>query len=146
MNEETGSDLNQKFSAGGLTGEQVKERQKAGLVNTVPAYRSKTTGQIIAGNLFTFFNLINVLIFFLILLTGQYINTLFMGVILINTLIGMIQEIRAKLAIDRLSILTAASVTVIRDGIEQQIPLAGIVLDDLTVLMPGNQITRTGNG
>ena len=77
----------------GLTDEQVAARRDAGQSNKLPSTGGKTIGQIIAGNLFTFFNLLNILIFFLILLTGLYANTLFMGVIISNVLIGIIQEI-----------------------------------------------------
>ena len=124
----------------GLTDEQVAARRDAGQTNRLSSTGGKTIGQIIAGNLFTFFNLINVLIFFLILLTGQYANTLFMGVIISNVLIGIIQEIRAKVVTDKLKVLTQVHASVIRNGRPQQVSIEEIVLDDVLVLMPGGQI------
>ncbi len=124
----------------GLTDEQVAARRDAGQSNKLPSTGGKTIGQIIAGNLFTFFNLLNILIFFLILLTGLYANTLFMGVIISNVLIGIIQEIRAKVVTDKLKVLTQVHATVIRNGRSQQISIEEIVLDDVLVLMPGDQI------
>lgn len=125
----------------GLTARDVIERQAAGQTNALPSARSKTIGQIIAGNIFTYFNLINVLIFLLILTTGRIANTLFMGVIVVNTLIGIVQEIRAKIVIDRLSILTDVTATVIRDGQEQKIAPDQLVKDDRVVLTPGSQVS-----
>ncbi len=123
----------------GLTDEQVAARRDAGQSNKLPS-TGQTIGQIIAGNLFTFFNLLNILIFFLILLTGLYANTLFMGVIISNVLIGIIQEIRAKVVTDKLKVLTQVHAMVIRNGWSQQISIEEIVLDDVLVLMPGDQI------
>ena len=102
-----------------------------------------------------FFNLVNFIIFVLILTTGKYANGLFMGVIAANTLIGIIQEIRAKKTIDKLSVMTQAHAVVIREGIRQEIPAAEIVLDDVLYFKtgkPGNcrchrlDIRRNGSG
>jgi len=125
----------------GLTAEEVRQRQAAGQVNIQPAAHSKTIAQIITGNVFTYFNLINLIIFLLILTTGRIANTLFMGVIVSNILIGIIQEIRAKKVIDNLSILTDVTATVIRDGQEQKIAPDQLVLDDQVVLLPGSQVS-----
>ena len=133
-----------KATQQGLTSEQVAERKAAGQVNTVSSSHSKTIGQIVFGNVFTYFNLINSLIFVLVLLTGRYANTLFMGVVISNLLIGVIQEIRAKVVTDRLKVLTDARATVVRDGENQSIPIEEIVLGDLLILMPGNQISADG--
>lgn len=124
----------------GLNHTQVQERQAAGLGNTLIQPRSKTVGQILAGNLLTYFNLINLLIFLLVLSTGRYANTLFMGVILVNTLIGIIQEIRAKRVLDQLSIVTAVHAKVLRDGRQLQITLDELVMDDIVILEPGDQV------
>lgn len=124
----------------GLSIVQVQERQAAGLGNALIQPRSKTVGQILAGNLLTYFNLINLLIFLLVLSTGRYANTLFMGVILVNTLIGIIQEIRAKRVLDQLSIVTAVHAKVMRDGHQLQITLDELVMDDIVILEPGDQV------
>ena len=128
----------------GLTREEVDLRLAAGLSNAAPSAHARTIGQIIAGNLLTYFNLINVLIFILILFTGKYVNGLFMGVILINILIGTVQEIRAKIILGRLAILTAVRVAVMRDGREQIIAPEALVQDDLMILVRGDQIAADG--
>lgn len=128
----------------GLTSAEVNDRISRGLVNTIRMPRSKTIGQIIADNVLTPFILINIIIFVMILLTGRLVNTLFMGVVVSNVLIGIIQEIRAKRVVDRLSVITAIRASVIRDGAEQQIPLEKLVLDDVYILRPGNQVCTDG--
>ena len=84
----------------GLTSAQVLLRQEEGLVNAQPPHITKTTGRIIRDNLMTFFNLINAILFLGLLLVESYSNTLFMGVVLSNLLIGVIQELRAKRAVE----------------------------------------------
>ena len=128
----------------GLTESQVRERIARGQVNTASLPRSKSIGQIVADHTLTPFILINSILFILILSTGQYINTLFMGVVVSNVLIGIIQEIRAKRIIDRLSILTDVRAAVVRDGREASIPLTQLVLDDVFLLRPGNQVSTDG--
>ena len=128
----------------GLTSAQVQERVEKGLVNTAAARNTKTVGQIIASNIFTLFNLVNFIIFLLILATGKLANTLFMGVIITNTLIGIIQEIRAKRTIDKLAIISAVQACVIRDGAQRQIPVDQVVQDDVCVLAAGSQVSSDG--
>jgi cation-transporting P-type ATPase E len=128
----------------GLSDEQVRQRLADGLGNAVGETGRKTVGQIIASNVFTLFNLVNSLVFLLILLTGSYHNGLFMGVVLTNLLIGMIEEIRARRIIDRLRIITAASALVRRGGREIQILPEELVLDDVYILRPGSQVCADG--
>ncbi len=128
----------------GLTEEQARERAERGLVNTAAAPTSKTVAQIITSNVFTLFNGVNFAVFLLVLSTGKLANTLFMGVILSNTLIGIIQEIRAKRTLDALRVLSAVQAEVIRDGRPQRIAVEHIVQDDLCVLSAGSQVGADG--
>ena len=128
----------------GLSAARVQERISRGQVNTSSLPRSKSVRQIVADHILTTFVLINVILFILILSTGRYINTLFMGVVVSNILIGIIQEIRAKRIIDRLSILTDVRAAVVRDGQEVMLPLDEMVLDDVFRLRPGNQVSTDG--
>ena len=94
--------------ARGLTAAQVEERVRQGLVNTQATHISKTTGQIVRDNLMTFFNLINLILAVLVLTVGSYKNAAFIGTVVCNTAIGIIQELRAKRTLDRLSLMSAA--------------------------------------
>ena len=127
-------------SAVGLSLQQVEQRVAQGLVNHHTEVPTKTIPQIIKGNVFTLFNLINVILAVLVLMVGSYKNVLFMGVIICNTLIGTFQEIRAKKTIDRLSLISAPRAKVLRDGVKEQIPVNELVLDDVMVLEAGNQV------
>lgn len=124
----------------GLTTQQVNERKEKGLVNNQKGTATKTIGQIVASNLCTLFNLINAILAGLVLFTGSYKNALFMGVILCNLLIGIVQEIRAKRTIDKLSLISAPTATVIRDGVTVKCPVSEVVLDDVCILQAGDQI------
>ncbi len=124
----------------GLTQEEVLSRVAENKVNRIQDRRGKTIGQIILGNTLTFFNLLNLAFFVLIMMVGSYKNGTFMMVILINTVIGIIQEIRTKKTLDSMAILTASRVTVIRGGQESRIEVTDLVLDDVMVLRTGDQI------
>lgn len=124
----------------GLTSEQVKLRIEQGLVNKIKKTKTKSIKQIILGNVFTIFNILNIFLAVIVLLVGSYKNILFLGIVICNTLISIIQEIRSKLIIDKLSVITTNKVNVIRDDKELLIPFDEIVIDDLIVLRPGNQI------
>lgn len=124
----------------GLSSEQVSEREKRGEKNGEFEVKTKSVRSIVAGNIFTLFNLINVLLAAAVALVGSYRNMLFMGVVICNVAIGIIQEIRSKRTIDRLSLISAPKARVIRGGKEIEIPTAEIVKDDLMVLSAGNQI------
>ncbi len=125
----------------GLTSEQVKLRQSQGLCNTPPEPPSKSVSDIIAGNVFTYFNLIFVTLAVLIIYTGSYMDLTFMPVIIANTCIGIFQELRSKRVLDKLTVLHAPVTSVIRDGKETSVRSKDLVLDDVAVFRAGNQIT-----
>lgn len=124
----------------GLTSEEVRAAQAAGKVNADATVKTRSYGSIFRSNICTLFNLINVILAVFVFLTGSYKNMLFMLVIVINTIIGIVQEIRSKITTDRLSIVVAANVEVMRDGKLQKIPIDELVLGDVMRLGRGNQI------
>ena len=101
---------------------------------------TKSYKQIFLNNTITFFNILNAALLGLVLFVGSYKNTLFILVIIINTIAGIYQEIKAKRTLDRLSILTTSHVEVIRDDELKEIDIDQIVLDDYIVLTTGAQI------
>lgn len=124
----------------GLSSAQVSRRVEKGYVNKADNKTSKSAVQIIRDNLFTFFNLINAVLAVLIIGVGSYKNLLFLGIVISNTLIGIIQELRAKRTIDKLSLITATKAQVIRNGRIERIDITELVLDDVMILSSGNQI------
>ena len=124
----------------GLTRDEVQKRIAEGKVNHVRNRNTKSYGSIILGNTLTFFNLLNVAFFVAVVMVGSYKNGLFMMVILINTAIGIVQEIRTKRTLDSLSILNMSRVTALRGGEKTEIPVTEIVLDDVLFLKQGDQI------
>lgn len=124
----------------GLTQEQVRGQIEEGNVNVNENPNTRTYKQIILENSLTFFNFINAVLLVMVLLVGSYKNAAFVMIIVINTVIGIIQEIRAKKTLDKLAILTASKSTVIRDGKEQVISTEELVLGDVVLLKAGDQI------
>ena len=124
----------------GLTQAQVKERMEKGWSNAPVDSPSKTTKEIIISNVFTYFNLIFLVIAVLLLLVGAFRDLTFLPVIICNTLIAIIQEIRSKKVLDKLSVLNAPKATVVREGKLQTIPAEKAVLDDVVKFQAGNQI------
>ena len=124
----------------GLTQAQVKERMEKGWSNAPVDSPSKTTKEIIISNVFTYFNLIFLVIAVLLLLVAAFRDLTFLPVIICNTLIGIIQEIRSKKVLDKLSVLNAPKATVMREGKLQTIPAEKAVLDDVVKFQAGNQI------
>lgn len=124
----------------GLTASQVSSRATDGRSNGGFEIKTKSTFRIICENVFTLFNLINLILAIMVFAVGSYRNALFMGVVICNTAIGIFQSIRAKRAIDKLSIISAPKARVIRDGEEQTIPVGEVVLDDIMILSSGMQI------
>ncbi len=125
----------------GLTPEQVEERKKQGKVNVSPKGSSKTVLDIILKNVFTFFNAMYATIFVLLLIADATImNFTFIGLVVINTMIGIFQEIRSKRKIDQLSLLSAPTATVVRNEGKQEIRIEEVVLDDIIYLSTGKQI------
>ena len=124
----------------GLTSAEVKQRFECGENNGNFDVRTKSVRQIIKDNIFTLFNLLNVILALFVALTGSYRNMLFMGVVISNAAIGVIQELRSKRIIDRLSLISAPKAHVIRDGTEQECAVGDIVKDDILILSGGRQI------
>lgn len=128
------------FIMQGLSSIEVEERKKQGLVNGNYSVKTKTIGQIISGNIFTLFNFINGFMGVLIIMAGSYKNLMFLGVVFWNLLIGIVQEIRSKIIIDRLSLLSEPTAHVIRVSVEKEIKIDDIVRDDVIILKSGKQI------
>ena len=124
----------------GLTDEQVNERIAEGKVNADENPNTRTYKQIVRENTLTFFNFLNLVLLVLVLLVGSYKNAFFVCIIIINTLIGIAQEIRAKKTIDKLAILTARKSVVIREGQKWTVPTEELVLDDVVCLKTGDQV------
>ncbi|NME83893.1 HAD-IC family P-type ATPase [Clostridium sp. SM-530-WT-3G] len=124
----------------GLSSEQVQERIKQGKVNYIPKAPSRTFWQICRANLFTSFNAINIILATIIILAGSPKNAIFVGVIVVNALIGIGQELKAKKTLEQLSVISMAYAKVVRDGEIKKIPIEEIVLDDVLYLETGLQI------
>lgn len=128
----------------GLTAAEVRERVEAGRTNVTPRPGGHTTWDIIRTNVFTWFNLILGVLFVAVITFGSWKDGLFGAVIVINALIGIVQEMRAKIALDRLSVLTAPAAKVVRDGEDREVPVADVVLDDIGRISAGDQIVADG--
>ena len=124
----------------GLTNQQVQERIDAGKVNANENPNTRTYKQIIRENTLTFFNFLNLVLLVLVLLVGSYKNSMFVGIIIVNTVIGIAQEIRAKKTLDKLAILTESKAVVLREGQKWSAPTDQLVLDDILFLKTGDQI------
>ncbi|MBA5270209.1 cation-translocating P-type ATPase [Enterococcus hirae] len=128
----------------GLTDEQVSERVHAQATNETIDPSFKTNKQIVLQNIFTYFNLIFIVLAVLLCLVSSYKNLTFLPVILANTGIAIYQEIRSKKILDNLSVLNAAKVTVVRNGVANKIDMEELVLDDVILLETGQQIPADG--
>lgn len=124
----------------GLSAAEVEAARAAGKNNIDATVKTRSVGEILRSNIFTLFNIVNVILFCFVLYTGSYQNGLFMIIIVLNAAIGIIQEIRSKRVTDRLSIVAARDVKVIRDGERTEVPLDEVVLGDCIVLGRGDQI------
>ena len=124
----------------GLTRQQASERLENGYGNTKPDSADKTVGQIFKDNIFTYLNLVLTLLALCVILVGSYRDLTFMPVVIINTIIGIIQELRSKRALAKLSFISAPNATVIRDGQRMTIQTDETVLDDVAVFEVGQQI------
>ncbi len=125
----------------GLTSEQVSTRVEQGLANVTKTGSKKTIPKIIFQNIFTVFNFVTFIIATWLISVGAYKDLFFMVIVTANIIIGIIQEIRAKLMIDKLSLISAPTTKVIRDGKTIEISVKDIVLDDIILLTPGKQIS-----
>lgn len=124
----------------GLSSEQVNARVAAKLTNKTKKVVGKSYLQIFFSNIFTFFNFLGLFIFFLMVLCKSTSNMLGLIIVLANSAIGIFQEVRSKLAVEKLSIVNEANATVIRNGAEQAVAVCDVVRDDILVLSAGNQI------
>ena len=125
----------------GLSQKEVQERIGKGLVNETNTSVSKTTGEIIRTHSLTYFNFLNIFLGCLVIISGQIKNLTFMAIIIINTIIGIFQELKVKKLVDGLSVITATKATVVRDGVRSEIPIDQIVMDDVIAVESGNQIS-----
>jgi cation-transporting ATPase E len=128
----------------GLTAAQVQERMARGAVNDSGERTSRTIGEIVRANVFTRFNAILGAMLAVILVVGPIQDATFGIVLVANAAIGIIQEIRAKRTLDRLAVLHAPRARVVRDGIDVEIAVEDVVLDDVLDLRPGDQIPCDG--
>ncbi len=124
----------------GLSSAEVEERVAAGKVNADAGIKTRSIKRICYENIFTLFNAVNVILAIIVAFTGSYKNMLFMGVIICNTAIGIIQEIRSKKTTDKLSIVAKAKVKALRDGKAVEINSDDIVEDDIIELGRGDQV------
>lgn len=124
----------------GLTSQEVAQRVSEGKINITSNLKTKSIGRIFRDNICTLFNAINVVLLVALAFVGSYKNMLFIGIMIANTTIGIVQEIRSKKSVDKLTILSEKKVTVVRDGKEVEISREEIVQDDLIVLSRGSQI------
>ena len=124
----------------GLTRIEVENRIRDNKVNYDTSVKTKSIRDIIISNSFTLFNIINILLALLLIIVGSYKNTLFVFIIIINSLISIIQEVRSKRELDKLKVIASNSVLVLRDGIEEEIHINDIVLDDIIIFNNGNQV------
>ena len=124
----------------GLTAQQVQEHRLHGWVNRAVDPPSKTTKEIIHENVFTYFNLIFLVLAILLCLVGSFRDLTFLPVIIANTLIGIIQEVRAKKVLDNLTMLNAPKATVVRDGKRSLIDAEELVVDDIVIFKAGAQV------
>ncbi|GAB3822102.1 cation-translocating P-type ATPase [Tessaracoccus terricola] len=129
---------------GGLTSDEVAQRVAEGKVNTLPDRSGRTTGQIVRANVFTRVNVMLFILFVLVMSTGHVTQGLFGTLIIANSIIGIIQEVRAKRTLDRLAVVGEAHPTVIRDGLRHTISRDEVVIDDLIVVGPGDQVVVDG--
>lgn len=125
----------------GLTSEQVALRQESGLVNKDATKRGKSILGIILTNLFTFFNIVYIIITIILCSSGLARRCLYLPVVIANTAIAIVQEIKSKLTLDKLNLITEPQIKVMRDGEAQEIAVSELVLDDVAYLSGGEQIS-----
>ena len=142
---ETPSTLAPDWATRGLTAAEVAERVADGRVNTLPDAPTRTVGEIVRANVLTPVNaIVGVLLIFVVIANGISPDMLFGGVIITNSVIGIVQELRARAALNRLAVLTTPHAVVVRDGEVGDLDVEHVVLDDLLVLSPGAQVVVDG--
>ncbi|MGN1040709.1 MAG: hypothetical protein ACI4QL_04705, partial [Candidatus Fimimonas sp.] len=125
----------------GLNETQLQSRLEQGFVNVDYAKRGKSIGGIIFSNIFTFFNVIYMIIATILCIYGLANQCTFLPVVLANTAIAIVQEIKSKITLDKLNLITEPKVTVVRNGAEKEISVNELVLDDVVHLSDGAQIS-----
>ena len=124
----------------GLSDAEVQKRRSAGKTNALPDDSTQSVSAIVKKNVCTYFNLIFAIIAVLLIAAGSFKNLSFLPVVIANTVIGIVQQIRSKKVLDQLSLLSKTMCTVVRNGGEKKVPTDALVLDDLVVLGEGQQI------
>ncbi len=130
--------------ANGLSTDEVKARVAAGQTNATPRPGGRSGWDIVRTNIFTWFNLILGILFVAMITFGSWRDSLFAAIIVANAIIGIVQEMRAKIALDRLTVLTSPAAKVIREGRNSEVPVADVVLDDVLAVTGGDQIVADG--
>ena len=125
----------------GLSSSKVEELKLRGLSNIPVGNQSKTIGQIVAGNVFTYFNFVFAIFAGLLIFVGSYNNMTFLPIIFLNTIIGIVQEIRAKITLDRLTVVNAPKTKVVRDSYINEIDSTELVKGDVCIFEAGNQLS-----
>jgi cation-transporting P-type ATPase E len=138
------ADAGRSPSLTGLTAAEVAERVADGRTNAVELRGSRTVAEIVRANVFTFFNGLLFVLFLITIATGRWQNGLFGVVIVANAAIGIVQEVRAKRTLDRLTVLNALQARVVRDGKSSDVEMADVVADDLVELRAGDQVPADG--
>lgn len=128
----------------GLSQAEVAQKTAAGQVNQAVDDQFKTNRQIIRENVLTYFNLIFLVLAGLLVLVGAYKDLTFLPVIILNTVIGIVQEIRAKRILSKLNVMNATEITALRAGKESLVPIEQLVQDDIVLLKTGDQIPADG--
>ena len=124
----------------GLSSAEVEDRIRMDRTNHMNTSASKSVSDIVKEHSLTYFNFLNLFLAVLVALTGQFKNMTFMGVILINTAIGIVQELKVKKLIDQISVMTAARTKVIREGVTKEIDVSDVVIDDVILVESGEQV------
>ena len=126
--------------AKGLTAEQAAQRMAAGLDNRAAASPTRSETEIIRDNIFTFFNLVFIVLALCLALVGSFANMTFLGVVIANTIIGTVQQLRSKRTVDQLTLVAAHKVRCLRDGKSILLPSEELVRDDIVEFTSGEQI------
>lgn len=124
----------------GLSSAEVEERIRMEHTNRTNTSASKSVKDIVKEHSLTYFNFLNLFLAVLVALTGQFKNMTFMGVILINTAIGIVQEWKVKKLIDQISVMTVSRTKVIREGVTKEIDVNDVVIDDVILIESGEQV------
>ena len=123
----------------GLTAAEVNARRAAGQTNTPPKSQTKTTGEIVRDNICTYFNLVFLVLAVMLALVRSWLNMGFLGIVFCNTLIGIVQQLRAKRTIDKLTLVSAQKIRCLRDGRWCEVLSDDLVQDDVVEFGAGDQ-------